>query len=112
MSRVFVSLALSLALTLIFELGFTLLWGVKREDLQLVVLVNVLTNPVVVLCHRAALLWWPGAILWVTAALELGAVAAEGYLYQTRSRVRFPWAFSICVNLFSFTIGLLLEGGF
>ena len=111
MSGIFASLALSLALTLIFELGFALLWGVERRDLPMVVLMNLLTNPAVVLCHRAAALWWPGTILGVTAALELGAVAAEGYLCRTRSRVRFPWAFALCVNLFSFTLGLLLGGG-
>jgi len=103
-----ISLGVSLALTLVLESGFALLWGVERRDMGLVLLVNVLTNPVVVLCHRAAAIWMPGLLLAVTAVLELGAVAAEGWLYRERSRVKFPWAFSMCANSFSFILGLLM----
>lgn len=102
------SLALSLALTLALELGFALLWGVEREDLLLVALGNVLTNPAVVLCHHAAAVYLPAALVWTTLALELGAVGVEGCLYHGRSRIMFPWIFSLCANLFSFTVGLLL----
>lgn len=104
----FWSLAISLVLTLMLELGFALLWGVERSDLSLVALVNVLTNPVAVLCHTWAAIYRPTALLWVTLALELGAVGTEGYLYRGRSQIPFPWAFSLCANLFSFTAGLLL----
>lgn len=102
------SLLVSLALTLVFELLFALLWGVGRRDLPLVALVNVLTNPAVVLCHALAAAYLPALILPATALLELGAVAVEGWLYAGRGEIRFPWAFSLCANLFSFTIGLLL----
>ena len=105
--NIFISLALSLGLTLILELAFSLLWGVERRDLPLVVLVNLLTNPVVVLCHALAAVYLPQLLTGATVALELGAAAAEGWLYQSRSHVRFPWGFSLCANLFSFTIGLL-----
>ena len=105
---IFFSLAVSLALTLALELLFALLWGVKRQDLPLVALVNVLTNPVVVLCYTAAGLYLPVALLPVTLALEVGAVLVEGYLFTTRSDIRLPWLFAVCVNLFSFTVGLLL----
>ena len=44
------SLIVSLALTLMLELGFALILGVRgRRNLALVALVNVLTNPPVVL---------------------------------------------------------------
>ena len=105
---IFFSLAASLALTLALELLFALLWGVKKRDLPLVALVNVLTNPVVVLCFIVTSLYFSAALLPVTLALEAGAVLVEGYLFATRSDIRFPWLFAVCVNLFSFTVGLLL----
>lgn len=106
--NIFVSLAVSLALTLILELLFALLWGVKRHDLPLVALVNVLTNPVVVLCYAVTGICFPGLLLPVTLALEVGAVLVEGWLLSTRSDIRLPWLFAVCVNLFSFTVGSLL----
>ena len=105
---IFISLAVSLALTLALELAFALLWRVGREDLLLVALTNVLTNPVVVLCHALASLWVPTLLVPVTLALELGAVLVEGRLFATRSHIRAPWAFSLCANLLSFLVGLLL----
>ena len=104
---IFLSLAVSLLLTLALELVFALLWGVGRRDYLLVALANVLTNPVVVLCYTAAASFIPGLLTPAVAVLELGAVAVEGWLFRTRSDIRFPWAFSLCANLFSFTIGLL-----
>lgn len=106
--NIFLSLGVSLALTLALELGFALLWGVEGRDLPLAALVNVLTNPLVVLCHALTAQFWPAGLVGVTLLLEAGAVAVEGYLYRSRSGIRFPWAFSLCANLFSFTIGLLL----
>lgn len=104
----FLSLAVSLALTLALELSFALLWGVRRRDLPLAALANCLTNPPVVLCHVLAAEYIPALLLPATFALELGAVLTEGYLYRARSGVKFPWLFSLCANLFSFTAGLLL----
>jgi len=102
------SLALSLVLTLVLESGFALLWGAKGRDMGLVLLVNALTNPVVVLCYRAAAVWTPGLLLVVTVVMELGAVAVEGWLFRERSGIPFPWAFSLCANLFSFILGLMV----
>lgn len=105
---IFLSLAVSLFLTLALELGFALLWGVGRRDLPLVALANVVTNPVVVLCYTVAASFAPRLLIPAAAVLELGAVAVEGWLFQTRGDIRFPWAFSLCANLFSFTVGLFL----
>ena len=107
-SELFLSLAVSLALTLLLELGFAWLWGAERRDLPAVALANVLTNPAVVLCRRAASWYLPLALPAVTLALELGAVAAEGLVYRRQSQIAWPWAFSLCANAFSFLTGLLL----
>lgn len=108
MAELLGSLAVSLALTLALELAFALLWGVERRDLPAVALVNVLTNPAVVLCRRAAGWYLPHALAAVTLALEAAAVAAEGAIYRRHSRIPFPWAFALCANAFSFLTGLLL----
>ena len=105
---IFLSLAVSLLLTLALELCFALLWGVEQRDLTLVALANVLTNPVVVLCYTLTESFIPRLLIPAVAVLELGAVIVEGWLFHTRGAIRFPWAFSLCANLFSFTIGLIL----
>lgn len=104
---IFLALAVSLLLTLVLELGFALLWGVGRRDLLLVALANVLTNPIVVLCCTLAASFIPELLIPAVVVLEIGAVVVEGWLFHTRSDIRFPWAFALCANLFSFTIGLI-----
>ena len=52
-------LAGSLALTLVLEELFALLWGLRgRRELTVVALVNVLTNPPVVLLYHTAVGLW------------------------------------------------------
>lgn len=99
-------LAVSLALTLVLEGAFALLWGVKeRRDWLLVVLVNVVTNPIVVSLYCLGLDSWPEV-----AALELTAVAAEWLAYRRWGRgVRPALLFSVCANCFSFFSGMLLN---
>ena len=106
---VFLSLAVSLTLTLLLELGLALCWRVRKSDLRAVALANLLTNPVVVLCHLTARYYLPAFLPFVTAVSELSAFAAEGFLYSARSRIRRPWLFSLCANLFSYTVGIILR---
>lgn len=95
---------LSLALTLMLEGIAALLWGLRKKNLLLLVLVNLLTNPAAVLLHAL----FPG---WaVTAALEAGVVAAEGALYRRLGYgIRRPWLFSLCANGFSFCMGIVIN---
>lgn len=106
--NIFLALGVSLALTLVLECCYAVFWRVRRQDMLLVVLANLLTNPVVVLCHRAAAALWPAGLAAVTLALELGAVGIEGYLYHTRSSLKHPWLFALGANAVSYTIGCLL----
>ena len=84
-------LAGSLALTLVLEELFALLWGLRgRRELTVVALVNVLTNPpVVLLCHTAVGLWGWNAVS-VTVLLESAAVAVEGRGYPPGAPQRPP----------------------
>ena len=105
------SLALSLVLTLAFETGFFLLIGKRnKKDLLLLLLVNVLTNPVVVLSHWLAALYthWDTRIILIP--LELFAIWTEGYHYKKYGcDFRRPFLFSIAANAFSFGAGVLIQ---
>ena len=106
-----VSLALSLTLTLALETGFFLLAGKRgKKDLLLLLLVNVLTNPVVVLSFWLATLYtrWDARIILIL--LELFAVLIEGYYYKKYGRdFRRPFLFSAAANMFSFWIGMFVQ---
>lgn len=106
--ELFLSLGVSLALTLALELAFALVWRVERDDLPAVALANLLTNPVVVLCHHAAAWYLPKYLLAATLVLELWAVGTEGLIYRRRSQIARPWTFSLCANGVSFLSGLII----
>ena len=99
------ALIVSLALTLVLEMVFALVWGVRKKGLLIVALMNLLTNPAVVTLHFLCVNWLGWTVLPVVA-LELAAMVVEGFC--CRGVVKRPWLFAVLVNLFSFTIGGLL----
>ena len=100
------SLVTSLALTLVLELLFALICGIRRlRDILLVILVNVMTNPPVVLTHNLMRLNSP---VFITIALEAAVVAIEGFAYKySASSIKRPFLFSFGANVFSYLLGLL-----
>jgi len=109
--KLVVSLVVSLVLTVVFELGFFLLAGKRsKKDLLLVVLVNVVTNPVVVLAYWLASFYTDVNHIIVKLPLELFAVLTEGYYYKKYGEdFRHPYVFSAAANIFSFGTGVLLQ---
>ena len=101
------SMIVSLLLTLLLEDLFALLWGIRNtQDLILVLLVNILTNPVVVFCYHATHFYAPNKLTAAVALLELAAVCIEWLLYRWSAHsIRHPFAFSLFANLFSFCMG-------
>lgn len=101
-----ISLAVSLALTLVLEGVLALLWGVKdRRDWLLLLIVNAVTNPIVVSLHHLL-----GGRVPLTAALECFAVVAEWLAYRRWGRDTRPaFLFSLCANGFSYFSGVLLN---
>ena len=101
------SLAISLALTLLLELSFALLWGVRGKGLVLVILMNILTNPAVVTLHyiSTAVFGWNKVL--AVLVLEAAAIIAEAFC--CRGIIQKPWKFAICVNLFSYFAGEILQ---
>jgi len=112
MSRILpLSMALSLALSLVFETGFFLLVGKRdRKDILLLLLVNVLTNPVVVLLYWLTALYTTLNTYFVIVPLELFAILTEGYYYRRYGNsFRSPYLFSLAANIFSFGIGEFIQ---
>ena len=100
------ALAISLALTLLLEGLFGLIWGVKgKRDWLLLLLVNVVTNPIVVTLHYCVSSAW-----YVTIVLEVSAVVAEWLAYRRWGRTTSPaFLFALCANCFSYFSGLLIN---
>ena len=105
------SLVMSLALALVLEELFALLWDLRgRRELGTVALVNVLTNPPVVFLHHTAvgLLGWNAAV--VTAVLETAAVLVEWRYYRLCSQqLRRPFLFALLANALSYGTGCVIN---
>ena len=104
MSDLVLSLLLSLGVTELVECAFAFCLNKRGKALLLCALVNVVTNPPVVLLYH---LLGRGA-LWV-GLLELSAVAIEGGLYRYSGLYKRPFAFSLGANGLSFLLGLLMN---
>jgi len=113
MSVVITSLAVSLLLTLIFEIGFY--FAVKnrtcnKKDLLLLVLVNVITNPVVVSVYWLVRLYTGLNVYLAIVPLEVGAVFIEGWHYKRYGQdFKHPYVFSVFANGFSYGLGVLIQ---
>ena len=112
---ILISLVISLVLTLVFEMSFFFIVRAvtrkfDKKDLLLIMMANVITNPVVVLSYWLVTLYtnWNGVI--VIAALEIVAVLVEGHIYDKYGRTfKHPYIFSITANAFSFGVGMLIQ---
>lgn len=110
-TEIFAALLISLALTLALELVFALACGIRRSgDLLLVVLVNLLTNPPTVLAYNLLKDAVSFSLVYIILTLELAAVLVEGLCYKhcTKSIPR-PYLFSLGANAFSYFSGLLIS---
>ena len=103
--------AVSLGLTLLLEVPVAYCWGLRsRHDLTVAVLVNVLTNPAVVLLNGllSAAPWWA-----VQLPLEAAAIAVEGFCYRhCGENICRPYLLSLCANCVSYGAGLVLNAIF
>ena len=102
------SLTVSLALTLVLELAFALVWGVRKKGLLLVGLMNLLTNPAVVTLHYLFSHRLGYSTVLLVILLEAAAILVEGLC--CRGMIKRPWLFALLINLFSYGMGELLGG--
>jgi len=95
-------LAVSLTLTVIIELVFALF--LKKRELLLIFLVNVLTNPIAVF-----LAYMFDRNIFIILFIEILVVIIEGVLYSKYSQhIKRPFMFSIFANAISYFIGVIL----
>ncbi len=99
----------SLILTIAIETPLALLFKVRGKSLLIVVLVNVLTNPVVVYLVHFLDISFPLVLI-----PEAGAVLAEGgiyFLFNKKESFEFkrPFMISLVLNTVSFCFGLIID---
>ena len=97
------SLVLSLLITEILECAFALLLGKRGKALALCGLVNLVTNPAVVLLH-----FFLGGGWLITVLLEAAAILAECGFYRYSGLYERPFLFSLSANSLSFLLGWLI----
>lgn len=107
------SVLLSLGFTLLLELCFAALLGVRRKkDFLLVFLVNVVTNPPLVLSLNLLSQYRPELVcFFLILPLEFLVVCIEWLLYRRRldyKRIP-PFLLSLLLNVISYSGGLLLS---
>lgn len=90
--------ALSLGLTLLIELPVAAIFGLRGRELGIIILANLMTNPLAVALHLAGIPQLP---------IELGVVIAEGFTYSLHFDRR-SWLLAIVSNSLSWGLGLLL----
>lgn len=105
----------ALCLTIMIECAAGWILGVRgRHDQGIIVLVNLLTNPLVV-SLGAAVLFFAGReyLMPATIAMEIMAVIAEGLIYKRHLTVKTdPFVLSLICNMSSYLIGVIINGNF
>ncbi len=96
-----------LFLTLLFELSVAFLWKVEKSDIKIVILANVVTNPLVVLLYYLALCHGV-ASWWIIAILEVSAVVVESICYKYKTNIKNSTIFAVIANAVSYSLGLLI----
>ena len=110
MNPIFVSLGLSLALTWLLEsIAYLFIKKKCLHDFLVLLLVNLVTNPVVVLISVGTSFTGAKDIA-LTVFLEVSAVLVEWLLYKNCAKnIRRPLVFALCANAFSYFSGLILQ---
>lgn len=111
LKEILLSMLLSFALTLLFELGLALLVGLRKpKDLLLAFLVNAATNPPLVLFLNLFSTYMSPP-WYLILSLEGCVVIAEWFLYRKRLEyVRIhPLLLSLLLNTVSYVGGLILS---
>ena len=106
-------MARCLILTIIMELGLALILGIRdKKDILNVILVQVLTNPIVVTVPYLIYIecgYMPYKIsIYV---LEVLAVLTEGFVYYKTLKYRKinPFLFALILNVFSYSLGEIIN---
>jgi len=108
-------LLISLALTEVLELAFCIIaWRLRGREIAICALVNVVTNPPVVLTYymisqRLYACGEVGLLPLLIFALEVCAVAVEWLFYRRCTDKKHPFFLSLTANAFSYFAGLAIS---
>ncbi len=108
-----ISLIISLFLTIVIELSVSLILGIKKKnDIYIVVLANICTNPIVVYVANC-LKMLNNALLYniVVMIMEIIVVIVEFKIYKKYLKIykKSPFTLSIVSNAISFGMGLVIN---
>ncbi|NCB74840.1 MAG: hypothetical protein EOM51_08890 [Clostridia bacterium] len=105
------TLVVSLALTLVLETVFCLVAGLRGvRNLIILVLVNILTNPPVVLLSSILLKTTNLPRFLIITVLELTAILVEAMCYRRcGENIRHPFVLSFGANTFSYFTALIIN---
>jgi hypothetical protein len=105
------TLGISLVLTIVLELIFAFIAGIRnKKDFMLVTLVNILTNPPVVLAYYLFTYYTMWNKVVVIIPLEILAILVEAYYYKSYGKnFRHPLVFSLFANAISLCIGTMIS---
>ena len=103
-----VKLVFALLLTEALEVPVCLLFGLRRKDLLIVLLANLLTNPAVNVLYLLSVLYTPLPRVLVIAVLEVSAIVTEWLIYRSLTEAKHPFWMSLVANAVSYGVGLLL----
>ena len=109
--RIVDRMLLALALTILIEGCGAFLLGVRtRRGQAVVLLANVITNPVLQCTLTAVSFFWsPSLYYYFLVPLEIAVVIVEGWLYKSTLQLkRNPFLLSLLLNAGSFFIGKLI----
>lgn len=104
---------ISLALTIVIECALAWILKIRgKKDMRTVVLVNVLTNPIVVcLIYLAGCYYGEHARIGVTVYAELFAFICEALIYKKALSFKKidPFVLSLILNATSYLSGLVIN---
>ncbi len=107
------SLVKSLILTLIIELSVSFIIGIReKNDIKVVILANIITNPIVVfIANCVALMNNTLIYIIVVIILEILAVLTEYKIFKNYLKFdkESPMIISVINNSISFTLGLIIS---
>lgn len=104
-------MAVSLLLTIAIEVTTGFILGARKEQLMIILAVNLLTNPAVNVIYQALCYYTDIHIVIITAVLEILAVTAEWLIYRRNDFER-PFRLSLILNALSYFIGVMLNNMF
>ena len=105
------SLTLSLTLTLIIELLFSFILGLRnKEDFKIIILANIITKPVVVyITNLTALFTDSKMYILIVLLMEFSACIVEYIIYKKHLNLSKSMAFTLSLinNIASFSTGII-----